>query len=64
MKTTREGRGPNVSVETKLGKLSRLKRRKSVIVGDPEDIVHMDWLHEWTELKNIEPAPRKPRNKK
>jgi hypothetical protein len=31
-------------------KLSRLKKRK-YIVGDPEDIVHMDWLSEWTELK-------------
>jgi hypothetical protein len=36
--------------ETMPDKLSRLKKRKC-LVGDPEDIVHMDWLSEWSELK-------------
>lgn len=27
-------------------KLDRLVRRES-LVGDPDDIVHMDWSHEW-----------------
>lgn len=27
-------------------KLTRLVRRESLI-GDPDDIVHMDWSHEW-----------------
>lgn len=31
-------------------KLSRLKKRKCVR-GDPEDLVHLDWLKEWSELK-------------
>ncbi|MEN8216062.1 MAG: hypothetical protein ABFS56_06740 [Pseudomonadota bacterium] len=29
-----------------LGKLANLKER-SYIVGDPEDIVHIDWFNEW-----------------
>jgi antitoxin (DNA-binding transcriptional repressor) of toxin-antitoxin stability system len=28
-------------------KLSRLPRREDALVGDPEDIVHMDWSSEW-----------------
>jgi hypothetical protein len=31
-------------------KLAKLKKR-DCLVGDPESIVHMDWLTEWTELK-------------
>ena len=29
-----------------LGKLANLKER-SYIVGDPEDIIHIDWFNEW-----------------
>jgi hypothetical protein len=32
---------------TSTKKLSRLPRRKGALVGDPEDIVHMDWSNEW-----------------
>lgn len=32
-------------------KLSRLKKRMGVIVGDPEDIVHMDWSKNWRKKK-------------
>jgi len=28
-------------------KLKRLKRHEGCIVGDPEDIVHLDWSGEW-----------------
>jgi hypothetical protein len=31
-------------------KLARLKKR-SVFVGDPDDIIGMDWSREWSELK-------------
>jgi prevent-host-death family protein len=34
-----------VSVEKK-SKLAQVKKR-SVIKGDPEDLVHMDWSHLW-----------------
>ena len=30
-------------------KLQKLARNPSTIVGDPEDIVHMDWSAEWSE---------------
>lgn len=28
-------------------KTARLKPRPKILVGDPEDIVHMDWSKEW-----------------
>jgi hypothetical protein len=31
-------------------KLARLKKR-SVFVGDPDDIISMDWSSEWSEMK-------------
>jgi hypothetical protein len=31
-------------------KLARLKKR-SAIIGDYRDIIHMDWSSEWSELK-------------
>ena len=46
----RKGKILKIVPEVKRDKLSRLKKRK-YLVGDPEDIVHMDWLHEWSELK-------------
>ena len=46
----RKGKILKIIPEVKSDKLSRLKKRKC-IVGDPESIVHMDWLHEWSELK-------------
>jgi prevent-host-death family protein len=32
-------------------KLDNLVRRPGTLVGDPEDIVHMDWSEEWAELR-------------
>jgi antitoxin (DNA-binding transcriptional repressor) of toxin-antitoxin stability system len=34
-------------------KLARLTK-KDWLVGDPEDIVHMDWSQEWSEIKNAQ----------
>jgi hypothetical protein len=39
-------------------KLERLTVRTDVINGDPEDIVHCDWLQEWSELQGIKQAPK------
>ena len=36
--------------ETKPDRLSRLKKR-DYIIGDSEDLVHMDWSKEWSELE-------------
>ena len=37
--------------ELKPDQLSRLKKRPRYIVGDSEAFVHMDWHHEWSEMK-------------
>jgi hypothetical protein len=50
VEVVRKGKILKIVPETKPDKLSRLKKRNSLI-GDPEDIVHMDWLTEWSELK-------------
>jgi hypothetical protein len=34
----------------RVSKLANLKNRK-LFIGDPEDILHIDWLKEWSELK-------------
>jgi hypothetical protein len=46
----RKGRILRIVPESKPSKLAKLKKR-DCIVGDPESIVHMDWLNEWSELK-------------
>jgi hypothetical protein len=46
----RKGKILKIVPEVKPDKLSRLKKRHCII-GDPDDIVHMDWLSEWSELK-------------
>jgi hypothetical protein len=48
----RKGKILKIVPEAKPDILSKLKKRNS-LVGDPEDIVHMDWLSEWTELNNL-----------
>jgi antitoxin (DNA-binding transcriptional repressor) of toxin-antitoxin stability system len=45
-----KGKSLKIVPEVKPDKLSRLKKRYC-IVGDPDDIVHMDWLSEWSEMK-------------
>ena len=46
----RKGRILKIVPEAKPSKLAKLKKR-DYLVGDPESIVHMDWLKEWSELK-------------
>ena len=46
----RKGRILKIVPEQKPSKLANLKKR-DYLVGDPESIVHMDWLKEWSELK-------------
>jgi prevent-host-death family protein len=50
VEVVRNGRILKIVPETKPDKLSRLKKR-DYIVGDPEDLIHIDWLSEWSELK-------------
>lgn len=42
----RKGRKLRIVSEPPHDKLDNLKRR-DCLVGDPEDIVHMDWSQEW-----------------
>jgi len=46
----RKGKLLRIVPEKPKSKLSRLKKR-DCIVGDPEDLVHMDWLEHWSELQ-------------
>lgn len=32
-------------------KLARLKKRPGAFVGEPDDIIAMDWSRDWSELK-------------
>ncbi len=50
VEVVRKGKILKIVPEVKPDKLSRLKKR-NCIVGDPDDIVHMDWISEWAELK-------------
>jgi prevent-host-death family protein len=50
VEVVRKGRVLKIVPETKPDKLSRLKKR-DYIVGNSDDIVHMDWSKEWSELK-------------
>ncbi len=46
----RKGVVLKIAVEKPPSKLARLKKR-SLFVGDPDDIIGMDWSSEWSELK-------------
>lgn len=44
----RKGRIVRLVPDARPSKLSRLVRRPGVVVGDPEDLVHLDWSSEWS----------------
>ena len=46
----RKGRSIKIVPDQKPSKLRRLKKR-AYPLDDPESLVHMDWLHEWSEMK-------------
>jgi len=46
----RKGVVLRIVLETPPSKLVRLKKR-SIFVGDPDDVIGMDWSREWSELK-------------
>jgi hypothetical protein len=50
VEVVRKGRILTIIPESKPSKLSRLKKR-DYIVGDSDDIIHMDWSKDWSELK-------------
>jgi hypothetical protein len=46
----RKGRILRIVADQKPSKLDRLKKR-DLVVGDFNDLIHMDWSKEWSELK-------------
>jgi len=46
-----ERKGERIRLEPvkRKSKLQKLTKRPQTIVGDPEDLVHIDWSGEWTE---------------
>ena len=50
VEVVRKGKVLKIVPEKRASKLDRLKKRKGVFVGDPDDIIGMDWSKYWTEL--------------
>ena len=50
IEVVRKGTVLRIVPEKRVSKLSRLKKRKG-FHGDPDDVIGMDWLREWSELK-------------
>lgn len=46
----RKGRILRIVPEEQPGRLAKLKKR-NWIIGNPDDLIHMDWSTEWSELK-------------
>ena len=46
----RKGVVVKIAAEKPVSKIARLKKR-SIFVGNSDDIIGMDWSKEWTELK-------------
>jgi hypothetical protein len=43
----RRGKRLRISPVEPASKLAKLKSKPKAIVGDPEDLVHIDWSSEW-----------------
>jgi prevent-host-death family protein len=50
VEVVRKGKVLKIVPEKRASKLAKLKKR-SAFVGDPDDIIGMDWSRYWTELK-------------
>ena len=44
----RNGRRIRITADEAPSRLDSLVRRPDVVVGDSEDLVHLDWSDEWT----------------
>lgn len=43
----RKGKILKIVPEKRPSKLANMKKRKGWLVGDPEDIINIDWMAEW-----------------
>lgn len=48
----RRGRKIRIIPVAPKSKLDNLVKRPGTIIGDPEEIVHMDWSDEWSEARS------------
>lgn len=51
VEVVRKGTVLKIVPEKRPSKLDRLIKRKNVFVGDPDDIIGMDWSKYWSELR-------------
>ena len=51
VEVVRKGVTLTIVPSKRVSKLANLKKRPGLFVGDVEDIMHIDWLKEWSELK-------------
>ena len=47
IEVNRKGYHIKITVEPAPSKLKKLIKRENITIGDPEDLVHMDWSEEW-----------------
>ncbi len=47
LEVERKGRTLRIVPEDRPSKLDRIVGREDALVGDPDDIIHMDWSKEW-----------------
>ena len=53
----RRGRTLRIEAVDARSRLDRLVRRPDAILGDPDDLVELDWSAEWSELKTSASIP-------
>ena len=53
VEVVRKGKLLKIVPEKPVSKLALLKKRKNVFVGDPDDIIHIDWMKDWHEEENL-----------
>ena len=51
VEVVRKGTVLTIVPPKRVSKLATLKKRPGLFVGDVEDIIHIDWSKEWTELR-------------
>jgi prevent-host-death family protein len=51
VEVVRHGKTLKIVPEDEMPKTRRRKTPNKLMVGDPESFVHVEWLHEWSEMK-------------
>ncbi|HWJ67214.1 MAG TPA: hypothetical protein VNT31_11080 [Nocardioides sp.] len=51
----RKGRRLRIVPDEAVSRLSRIRTDPGAVVGDPEELVHLDWTAEWDHDKALNP---------